>query len=61
MAGSRSASVVVQAERGPEVLVDVGVHGDDGRSGGREVAHEERGQGGLAAAALPDESNFHVH
>ena len=35
--------------------------GEDGRSGGREMADEQGGQGCLAAAALPDESNFHVH
>ena len=51
---------LVESERGPKVLVDVGVDRDDRRSRGREVTDEERGQGGLATAALPNESNFHV-
>lgn len=52
---------LVQAERDPEVLVDVGVDGHYGSARGREVADEQGGQGRLATAALPDESNFHVH
>ncbi|CAM5493101.1 hypothetical protein SBADM41S_00696 [Streptomyces badius] len=35
--------------------------GDDVGFVGGEVADEERGQRGLAAAALPDESDLHVH
>ncbi len=59
--GQRGGLRLVQAERGSQVLVDVGVDRDDGCAGGGEMADEQRGQGGLAAAALPDESNFHVH
>ena len=59
--GQRGGLVVVETERGPQVLVDVGVHRDDRGAGGGEVADEERGQRGLAAAALPHESDLHVH
>ncbi|MDQ0832476.1 hypothetical protein QF032_004320 [Streptomyces achromogenes] len=52
---------LVEAERGAEVLVDVRVDRDDGCAGFGEVTDEQGGQGRLAAAALPDESNFHVH
>jgi hypothetical protein len=56
-AGSAAASF---SESRAQVLVDVGVDGEDGHARGGEVADEERGQRGLAAAALPDESDLHV-
>ncbi len=59
--GHRGGLRLVEAECGAQVLIDVGVDGQDRRSGCREVADEQGGQRGLAAAALPDESNFHVH
>jgi hypothetical protein len=41
------------------VLVDVAVDGEDRGAGARQVAGEECGQGGLAAAALADERDPH--
>jgi hypothetical protein len=43
------------------MLVDVGVHRDDVGLVGGQVTNEEGGQGRLAAAALPYESDLHVH
>lgn len=59
--GQRGGVRLLQAEGGPQVLVDVGVDGDHRCAARREVTDEQGGEGGLAAAALPDESNFHVH
>lgn len=56
--GQRGGFLVVEAERGPEVLVDVGVHRDDMGFIGCEVADEERGQRRLAAAAFPTKAIF---
>ena len=52
---------LLQAERGAEMLVDVRVHGDHGQADGGQVTDEQRGQRGLATAALADECDLHVH
>lgn len=59
--GQRGGLVLAESERGAQVLVDVGVHRDDGGLIGCEMADEEGGQGRLAAAALSHESDLHVH
>ncbi|GAA0676420.1 hypothetical protein GCM10010193_31910 [Kitasatospora atroaurantiaca] len=41
-------------------MVDIGVDGDDGASGGGQMADEQGGQRGLAAAALADEGDLHL-
>ena len=48
------------AERGAQVLVDVRVDGQHGGAAGGQVAAEQRGRGGLAAAALADERDAHA-
>jgi hypothetical protein len=47
------------AERGGQVLVDVGVDGQHGQPAADEVPDEQGGQRGLAAAALADEGDLH--
>lgn len=59
--GQRGRLVLAEPERRAQVLVDVGVHRDDTGFIGGEVADEKGGQRGLAAAALPHESDLHVH
>ncbi len=59
--GQPPGLLLVEPERGAQVLVDVGVHRDDMGLLGGEVTDEERGQRRLAATALSHESDLHVH
>ncbi len=56
----RGRCLLVEAECGTQVLVDVRVHGGDRHALRGEGADEERGERGLATAALADESDLHV-
>ncbi|GAA5003782.1 hypothetical protein GCM10025734_41450 [Kitasatospora paranensis] len=52
--------VVGQSQGGAQVLVDVRVDGDHRLAGGGQMADEQCGQRGLAAAALADEGDLHL-
>jgi hypothetical protein len=56
----RGSLVIAHAEGTGEMLVDVGVDGEDGHAAVHQVAGEEGCHGRLATASLDDEGDLHV-
>ena len=57
---SHGGGLGVEAERGGQVLVDVGVDGHDWVAERGRTAHEQRGHRGLARTAFTDKCDFHA-